>query len=195
MTETPDKAQDNHAILISAIYVVMGVSGCGKSTVGVQLAAALGVGFLEGDSLHPARNVALMAAGFALNDEDREGWLQALAERIRQARIVGRGLVLSCSALKRSYRDILRGGAPDLRFVYLYGDHELLTARMTARTGHYMPMSLLASQLSTLEAPDSTENAQHFDVVRAPEDIVASVMAALRLKWAPSSCASDPLAL
>ena len=187
MIETPRKPQDNHAILMSAIYVVMGVSGCGKSTVGVQLAASLGVRFLEGDSLHPPRNVARMAAGFALSDEDREGWLQALAERIRQARIAGEGLVLSCSALKRSYRDILREGAPDLRFVYLYGDHELLTARMAARTGHYMPLSLLASQLSTLEAPDHNENAQHFDVVRAPEDIVASVVAGLHLNWARSS--------
>ena len=187
MTETPGKAQDKHAILIPAIYVVMGVSGCGKSTVGVQLAASLGVRFLEGDSLHPPRNVARMAAGFALSDEDREGWLQALAERIRQARIAGRGLVLSCSALKRSYRDILREGASDLQFVYLYGDQELLTARMAARTGHYMPMSLLASQLSTLEAPDNSENAQHFDVVRPPADIVASLMAALHLKWAPSN--------
>ena len=187
MTETPGKAQDNHAILMSAIYVVMGVSGCGKSTVGVQLAAALGVRFLEGDSLHPARNVARMAAGVALSDEDREGWLQALAERIREARIAGKGLVLSCSALKRSYRDILREGAPDLRFLYLYGDLELLTARMAARIGHYMPMSLLASQLSTLEAPDNKENAQHFDVVRPPEDIVSSVVSALHLKWARSS--------
>ena len=187
MTETSGQVQDKHAILMSAIYVVMGVSGCGKSTVGVQLAAALGVRFLEGDSLHPVRNVARMAAGFALDDEDREGWLQALAERIRQARIAGKGLVLSCSALKRSYRDILREGAPDLRFLYLYGDHELLKARMAARIGHYMPMSLLASQLSTLEAPDNNENAQHFDVVRPPEDIVSSVVSALHLKWARSS--------
>lgn len=187
MTETSGQVQDKHAILMSAIYVVMGVSGCGKSTVGVQLAAALGVRFLEGDSLHPVRNVARMAAGFALDDEDREGWLQALAERIREARIAGKGLVLSCSALKRSYRDILREGAPDLRFLYLYGDLELLTARMAARIGHYMPMSLLASQLSTLEAPDNNENAQHFDVVRPPEDIVSSVVSALHLKWARSS--------
>lgn len=162
-----------------AIHVVMGVSGSGKSTVGAQLASALGVTFLEGDSLHPARNVARMAAGFALSDEDREGWLQALAERIRQSHNAGKAMVLSCSALKRSYRDILRQGAPDLQFLYLYGDRELLTARMAARTGHYMPMSLLASQLSTLEVPDSSENAQFLDVANRPEDIVASVVAAL----------------
>lgn len=160
------------------IFVVMGVSGCGKSTVAAQLAAALGVPFLEGDSLHPARNVARMAAGFALSDEDREGWLQALAARIRQARGAGQGLVLSCSALKRAYRDILRQGAPDLHFLFLHGDTSLLESRMAARTGHYMPLSLLASQLSTLEVPGEGENARRFDIASPPGEIVASVMAA-----------------
>lgn len=161
----------------SDIFVVMGVSGCGKSTVGAQLAAALGLEFLEGDSLHPAANVARMAAGVALSDADREGWLQTLAGRLQQARADGRGLVLSCSALKRSYRDILRRGAPDARFLHLQGDYPLLAARMAARTGHYMPLSLLASQLSTLEAPDPGENAQSFDLSSRPEDIVAAVLA------------------
>ncbi|MDI1274302.1 gluconokinase [Polaromonas sp.] len=159
------------------IFVVMGVSGCGKSTVGAQLAAALGLEFLEGDGLHPASNVARMAAGVALGDEDREGWLQTLAERLAQARAAGRGLVLSCSALKRSYRDILRRGAPDVRFIHLQGDYPLLAARMAARTGHYMPLSLLASQLSTLEAPGPEENAQSFDLASPPEEIVAAVLA------------------
>lgn len=177
VTQAPRLAQEEGQSPAPAIYVVMGVSGCGKSTVGAQLAAALGIPFLEGDGLHPARNVARMAAGFALSDEDREGWLQALAGRIRQARLAGQGLVLSCSALKRSYRDILRQGAPDLQFVYLHGSPELLAARMAERTGHYMPLSLLASQLSTLEVPDDGENAQRFDVAGRPEDIVASVMA------------------
>ena len=164
------------------IFVVMGVSGCGKSTVGAKLAAALGVPFLEGDGLHPARNVARMAAGFALSDEDREGWLRSLAERIGQARQARRGLVLSCSALKRSYRDILRRGAADIHFVHLHGEPALLQARMASRTGHYMPMSLLASQLETLEPPGADENAHTFDVASPPEEIVAKAMA----KWAPS---------
>ncbi len=164
----------------SDIFVVMGVSGCGKSTVGAQLADALGVAFLEGDVLHPERNVARMAAGLALDDDDRAGWLQALAARIRQARAAGQGLVLSCSALKRSYRDILRSGAPDLGFIYLHGEPALLAERMAARTGHYMPLSLLASQLSTLEVPGVEENAQRFDVASRPEDIVAAVVAGLR---------------
>jgi len=161
----------------SDIFVVMGVSGCGKSTVGAQLAAALGLPFLEGDVLHPERNVERMAAGFALSDEDREGWLQTLAAHIRRAQDAGQGLVLSCSALKRSYRDILRSGAPGLRFVYLHGEHALLAQRMAARTGHYMPLSLLDSQLSTLEVPGVDENVQGFDVSGSSGDIVAAVLA------------------
>jgi gluconokinase len=172
--------------MYSTIFVVMGVSGCGKSTVGAQLAAALGLDFLEGDSLHPAHNVARMAAGFALSDADREGWLQTLADRIRQARAAGQGLVLSCSALKYAYRDILRQGAPDIFFLYLHGDAALLAARMSARTGHYMPLSLLASQLATLEAPGVGENAQRFDVASRPEDIVTAVLAQLRESPSPT---------
>lgn len=159
----------------------MGVSGCGKSTVGIQLAAALGLEFLEGDSVHSAANVARMAAGFALTDADRAGWLQTLAERIGAARMEGTGLVLSCSALKRAYRDILRQGAPDLHFLYLQGDYDLLAARMAARTGHYMPLSLLVSQLATLEVPDPDEHAQTFDVATRPEVIVAAVVAGFSL--------------
>jgi len=164
-------------VMRSNIFVVMGVSGCGKSTVGAQLAAALGLEFLEGDTLHPATNVARMAAGVALSDADRAGWLQTLAERIGAARLAGTGLVLSCSALKRAYRDILRQGAPDLHFLYLHGDYDLLAARMAARTDHYMPLSLLVSQLATLEAPDPEENAQIFDVASRPEAIVAGAVA------------------
>ena len=166
-------------VMRSDIFVVMGVSGCGKSTVGAQLAAALGLEFLEGDTLHPPGNVARMAAGVALSDADRAGWLQTLAERIGEARLAGPGLVLSCSALKRAYRDILRQGAPDLHFVHLQGDYEVLAARMAARTGHYMPMSLLASQLETLEVPGPQENAQTFSVATRPELIVAAVTAGL----------------
>lgn len=161
----------------SAIFVVMGVSGCGKSTVGAALAAALGLPFLEGDDFHPAANVARMAAGFALNDTDRAGWLQTLAERIASSHRRGQGLVLSCSALKRSYRDILRQGVPALHFVHLQGDYERLAARMAARSGHYMPLSLLESQLSTLEFPGPDEDAQSFDLATRPETLVAAVLA------------------
>ncbi len=164
----------------SDIFVVMGVSGCGKSTVGARLAEALKLPFLEGDVLHPESNVARMAAGVPLSDEDREGWLQALAQRLRQAHDAEQGMVLSCSALKRAYRDILRSGAPGLCFVYLHGDQALLSARMAARTGHYMPLSLLNSQLATLEPPGADENVLGFEVAQRPEDIVAAVLAARR---------------
>lgn len=167
-------------MMASTIFVVMGVCGCGKSTVGSLLSTALDLPFLEGDSLHPPHNVARMVAGFALSDADREGWLQTLADRIRLARASGQGLVLSCSALKLVYRDILRGGAPDLRFIHLHGSYTVLAARMSARSGHYMPLSLLASQLSTLQAPLAEENALSFDVAEAPQAIVAAVLETLR---------------
>ncbi len=159
------------------IFVVMGVSGSGKSTVAFQLAAALGLEFIEGDELHSAGNVARMAAGVPLTDADREGWLEVLADRIREARLAGRGLVLSCSALRRSYRDVLRQGSPKVRFVQLQGERALLAARMARRTGHYMPASLLDSQLATLEAPDASENALTFNVTTPPDAIVAAVVA------------------
>jgi gluconokinase len=168
-------------VMRSNIFVVMGVSGCGKSTVGARLAAALGLEFLEGDTLHSAANVARMADGVALTDADRQGWLQTLAQRITEAHSAGRGLVLSCSALKRCYRDILRQGAPDLHFVHLQGSYEVLAPRMAARIGHYMPLSLLVSQLETLEVPGPQENAQTFDVTTRSELIVAAVTAGLKL--------------
>ena len=155
--------------------VVMGVSGCGKSTVGRLLAQALALPYVEGDELHPARNVALMAAGTALTDDDRDDWLAAVARTVREA---GKGgLVISCSALKRRYRDRLRESAPNLRLVYLHGSAELLASRMAQRSGHYMPPSLLQSQLLTLETPGADESALMADIARAPEDIVAALSA------------------
>lgn len=131
--------------------VVMGVSGCGKSEIGQGLAAALGVPYLEGDAYHPPGNVEKMAAGIALDDADRAEWLLRLQAEIHAARQRGEGLVLSCSALKRRYRDLLRAADPDLRFVHLAGERALIGARMAARAGHYMPPSLLDSQLRDLE--------------------------------------------
>ena len=159
------------------IFVVMGVSGSGKSTVALRLAAALGLEFIEGDELHSAGNVARMAAGVPLTDADREGWLEVLADRIREARLAGRGLVLSCSALKRSDRDVLRLGSPKVRFVHLHGERDLLAVRVAQRAGHYMPSSLLDSQFATLEVPDASENALTFNVTIPPEAIVAAVVA------------------
>jgi gluconokinase len=153
--------------------VVMGVSGCGKSTVGRALASALGVPFIEGDELHPPRNVALMASGTPLADEDRLDWLQAVAAALAAA--AGSGAVAACSALKRSYRDILRSGAPGLRFVHLTGEPELLEARLRRRSGHYMPASLLQSQLDILESPGPDENAVTLDVAASPAEVLAAV--------------------
>jgi gluconokinase len=145
--------------------VVMGVSGCGKSTVGQGLARVLGVPYVEGDELHPPRNVERMRAGIPLTDDDRLGWLQAIAVELARPAAASRGLVVSCSALKRSYRDLLRAAAPDLRLVHLHGDAAVLAQRMAQRQGHYMPASLLQSQLQTLELPGSDERAISLDIV------------------------------
>jgi carbohydrate kinase (thermoresistant glucokinase family) len=159
--------------------VVMGVSGCGKSTVGRALGAALGLPFVEGDELHPPRNVALMAAGTPLTDEDRRDWLNTLAEVLAGAAARGHGVVVSCSALKRAYRDRLRAGAPGLRLVYLHGPEAVLADRLQARSDHYMPPSLLHSQLATLEPPGADEGAIALSITLAPELLIAEAQARL----------------
>jgi len=157
-------------------YVIMGVSGAGKSRVGRDLAEALSVEFVEGDQYHPPENVARMAAGVALTDDDRVGWLTALAERLREARAAGAGLVLSCSALRRPYRDLLRTGDPDVRVVWLDGPRALLAERLAGRRGHFMPPALLDSQLATLEIPAVDEAAWRCDISRPPEAIIAALL-------------------
>ncbi|HEX9128624.1 MAG TPA: gluconokinase [Gemmatimonadaceae bacterium] len=159
------------------LYVVMGVSGSGKSLIGAAFARALGVDFVEGDDYHTAANVARMASGIPLTDDDRAEWLRSLAARIRKAKDSGTGLVVSCSALKRSYRDTLRSAASDLRFILLQGPRALLTERLASRRGHYMPPSLLDSQLSTLEEPSPDEEVWACDIRESPEGIVAALMA------------------
>ncbi len=150
--------------------VVMGVSGCGKSTVGQQLAGWLGLPFVEGDTLHPPENVACMAAGIALTDEDRWPWLDRIARALAEAR--GTGVVVACSALKRVYRDRLRRAAPDLALVHLRGARDVLAARLAARRGHYMPLSLLDSQLQTLQPPEPDERAFELDAAAPPQALV-----------------------
>ena len=156
--------------------VVMGVSGCGKSTVGHLLAGRLAVPFVEGDDLHSAANVAKMAAGQPLTDEDRAGWLQALSERLHQSVANDQGLVVACSALKKTYRDVLRQGARDVLFVHLQGSPEELTRRLTQRTSHYMPATLLQSQLAILEPPQSPEMAMTLDMLLPAEQQCKQVM-------------------
>ncbi len=163
--------------------VVMGVSGTGKSTVGPALAQALGLPFVEGDSLHPPRNVALMAAGTPLTDEDRRGWLQAVAAALTQGETSG--VVVSCSALKRSYRNLLRAAAPDLKLVHLRGEPELLAQRLRQRKGHYMPPSLLQSQLDTLEPPGPDEAVFTADVAEPAPRLVAQLLHLLNASHTP----------
>ena len=164
----------------------MGVSGCGKSTVGRLLAERLGVNFVEGDALHSDRNVAKMAAGVPLTDADRHGWLQAVAEQLNNPTAEASGVVASCSALKRIYRDLLRAGAPDLRFVFLHGDRSLLAQRLGSRSGHYMPPSLLKSQLDTLEPPGDDEAPIRLDIALAPPRLVEQALQALQALENPS---------
>ena len=155
----------------------MGVSGSGKSLIGSALARALGVEFVEGDDYHPASNVERMSRGIPLTDEDRQGWLRALAARLGDAKDAGTGLVVACSALKQSYRDILRTRARDVRFVYLMGSRALLAERLAERRGHFMPPSLLTSQLDTLEEPSPDEEAWVCDIHEAPQDLIAALVA------------------
>lgn len=159
------------------IYVVMGVSGAGKSVIGAALADALGLEFVEGDAYHPPENVARMSAGIPLTDEDRQGWLRTLAARIRTAKDAGTGLVLACSALKRSYRDVLRveSGVPDIQLIFLRGDPTIVAKRLAGRRGHYMPASLMNSQFETLEEPSPDEEAWVCDIAESPDRIVAAL--------------------
>ena len=157
-------------------WVVMGVCGCGKSTVGQSLARALGVPYVEGDAFHPAANVEKMKAGLALDDEDRAGWLRALRDEIAAARAKGSGLVVGCSALKRRYRDLLREGDPQLRFAHLQGERAVIEQRMRERPNHYMPTSLLDSQLRDLEPLQPDEEGIVLHIGAAPHELVARVL-------------------
>ena len=161
--------------------VVMGVSGSGKTTVAERLAKQLGWRFLEGDGLHPAANVAKMKQGVPLTDADRAPWLDRIGEELRGWAVEGQPGVLTCSALKRAYRDRIRSARPDVRFVYLKGAEALIKTRVAARHHEYMPASLLHSQFAALEEPGSDEKVVTVDAVGSPETEVAAVIAALGL--------------
>lgn len=159
-----------------ARLVVMGVSGCGKSEIGRRLAARLGYAYAEGDDYHPPANIAKMAAGNPLNDTDRQGWLQLLSARIGEAAACHEGLILSCSSLKRRYRDLLRGGDPALFFIHLQGDRDLLAERIQGRTGHFMPLSLLDSQLADLEPLAPDEAGIRLDISKPPAALIDEIL-------------------
>jgi gluconokinase len=160
--------------------VVMGVSGSGKSTVGADIADALGLDFVDGDSLHSSENVTRMAAGMALRDADRWPWLDRIGARLADVYAAPGGVAIACSALKRAYRDRIRAAAPGVRFVFLDGPAELIAARMAGRSGHYMPTALLASQLQTLEPPgDDEPDVLRFDIAEPPAEIARRAVHAL----------------
>lgn len=158
-------------------YVVMGVSGCGKSSIGAGFADAIGATFIDGDDLHPASNVAKMATGTALTDADRAPWLYGVGKTFQTQ--TG-DTVIGCSALKRSYRDIIRtaAGGP-VTFLHLHGEKAVIAARMAAREGHFMPPALLDSQFAALELPDADEDAIIVDIDQAPDTIIAAFVAYL----------------
>jgi gluconokinase len=157
--------------------VVMGVSGSGKSTVGAALAQRLRVPFADADDFHPPANIAKMTAGEPLNDDDRYPWLEAIGDWLAQH---GDGGVMSCSALKRKYRDQLRRHCPDVEFLHLSGTPEVIGRRQASRPGHFMPASLLASQFATLEPLEADERGTAIDVDQNIDSIVDNYVSATR---------------
>ena len=154
-------------------WVLMGVAGCGKSTVGAALAPRLGARYIDGDDLHPAANIARMAEGKPLRDQDRWPWLGAVGAALTPGTIIG------CSALKRAYRDRIRDDAPGALFIHLSGAHTVIAARMAARQGHFMPPSLLHSQFAALEPPGADEHAITVDIDQPTDAIITAILQAL----------------
>ena len=160
------------------VIIVMGVSGCGKTTIGELLAEKLGWQFSDADEFHPAANVAKMSAGQPLNDDDRAPWLQAISEHISDCLARDVGAVVTCSALKKAYREVIVVDPERVKFVYLHGSRELLWERISGREGHFMKPAMLDSQLATLEMP---EDALTVEITSKPEAIVASICDSLSL--------------
>jgi gluconokinase len=156
--------------------VVMGVSGVGKTTVGTRLAEHLNWVYAEADTFHPQANIEKMAAGVPLTDDDRWPWLQALREWMSQQAAAGHDTVVSCSALRRAYRDVLRQAGGRVRFVHLSADPDLVTSRLAQRSGHFMPPGLLASQYRALEPLGDDEDGVTVTVDAAPEEITWQVV-------------------
>lgn len=156
------------------IVLLMGVSGSGKTTIGAMLAGRLGWRYAEADDFHPPANVEKMHAGIPLNDDDRRPWLEATAEWMKDQT---EPAVVTSSALKRKYRDLLRAGRPDLRLIYLDGSRDLIANRLAARHGHFFPKELLDSQFVDLEPPDPEENPLIVSIDGPPEEVVQEIMA------------------
>jgi carbohydrate kinase (thermoresistant glucokinase family) len=152
--------------------VVMGVTGCGKTTVGIALAEALGIEFIDSDDLHPESNKKKMSSGTPLTDADREPWLQVVSKTLQKHESV----VVACSALKKSYRSTILAGAPTTKFVHLSGSKELIFARLSERSHHFMPIGLLDSQFQTLEPLDPEESGKVFEISKPVDEIVNEVI-------------------
>jgi gluconokinase len=164
-----------------AVIVVMGVASSGKTSLGERLAAQLGWPFRDADSFHPPENVAKMAGGTPLNDEDRKPWLAAIAAWIDDLRATGRNGIVTCSALKRAYRRVIVGDRPDVALVYLKGSRELIGQRMAQRQHHFMPTALLDSQFATLEEPGPDERPLVVSVESSKDAIESEVLTRLGL--------------
>lgn len=181
-----------HSITAPVIVVVMGVSGSGKTTISMLLAAALGYQFQEGDELRPRENIEKMRHGTPLTDADRMPWLLRIAKKIDNWRARGESGVLSCSALQRSYREIIIGDRRDVTFVYLRGSYELIRDRIAARHEHLMPVGLLDSQFVSLQAPMPDEGVIAVDIGDRPAEIVQKIVRQLedRSRLRKSQCSA-----
>jgi carbohydrate kinase (thermoresistant glucokinase family) len=164
----------------TAVLVIMGVSGCGKTTIAKLLSGELGWDYRDGDEFHPKANVEKMHSGTPLTDEDRWPWLKAIAAWIDGKRQTGKHGIVTCSALKKSYRDILIGSRTDVALIYLKGDKELIAARLSKRKGHFMPKGLLDSQFQALEEPGPDEHPITVSIEPTPEEIAATILKALQ---------------
>jgi gluconokinase len=168
-----------------SVVLIMGVTSSGKSTVGEGLAAQLGWAFRDADSFHPPENVAKMSSGQPLDDEDRKPWLAAIARFIDEAETHGKPAIVTCSALKRIYRDVIVGSRAHVALVHLVGDKPLIAKRMAARKNHFMPTSLLDSQFATLEPPQDDEKPLRVSIDQEPQQIIASIVDTLKLARSP----------
>ncbi|MGE0697890.1 MAG: gluconokinase [Hyphomicrobiaceae bacterium] len=167
--------------LAPRVAVLMGVSGCGKTTTGRRLASVLGWTFRDADEFHPPENIAKMASGRPLDDSDRAPWLAAIAAWIDERRATGEGAIVSCSALKRAYRDVLIGSRRDVALIYLKGSYALIADRLSRRRGHFMPPALLRSQFDALEEPGPDEGALVVSMRMPPKRVAERIVAGLGL--------------
>ncbi|MGH6814877.1 MAG: gluconokinase [Hyphomicrobiaceae bacterium] len=182
----PDLTRSHSGPGQATLIVLMGVSGCGKTTTGRRLANLLGWPFRDADSFHPPGNIAKMSRGIPLTDEDRWPWLHAIAAWLDECRVAGRSGIVSCSALKRAYREVLLAGRSEVRLVFLKGPKELIGPRLERRKGHFMPASLLDSQFAALEPPDADECPLIVSVAMPPKKVAARIVARLGLAAGPA---------